>query len=59
MLTCEVPGEGFPDLEETNVQKVPNCYSAEWTEDVCEPLTLWIEDDSDPVAIVGASAECS
>jgi hypothetical protein len=29
MLTCEVPGEGFPDLEETNVQKVPNCYSAE------------------------------
>lgn len=29
MLTCEVPGEGFIDLEETDVQEVPNCYSAE------------------------------
>lgn len=53
MLTCEVPGEGFLDLEETDVQEVPNCYSTEWTKDVCEPMTLWIEDDSDPVTIVG------
>jgi hypothetical protein len=29
MLTCEVPGEGFLDLEETDVQEVPNCYSTE------------------------------
>jgi hypothetical protein len=29
MLTCEVPGEGFPDLEETDVQEAPNCYSTE------------------------------
>jgi len=29
MLTCEVPGEGFPYLEETDVREVANCYSAE------------------------------
>jgi hypothetical protein len=29
MLTCEVPGEGFPELEETDAQEVWNCYSTE------------------------------
>lgn len=53
MLICVVPGGWFPDLEETYVQEVPSSYATEWTEIVCEPLTVWIEDDTGPVAIVG------
>jgi hypothetical protein len=44
LLTCEIPGEGFPDLEEIDVQEVTSFYSAEGTEDVCELFTVWIEE---------------
>jgi hypothetical protein len=39
MLAYDVPGEGFPDLDEANVQEFLDCYPGELAEEDTEQLT--------------------